>query len=414
LQRRVRANRRLFLPCLLSCLGLLGAAASAAAQQAPAATGPKACVFVVADLSDSPENAEFQDIIRSQLELELSQAGFQITESAKWQSARDQLGYSDRDLTRGTPAVEVGDAVGVQIVVTGFYRVESDRIVLELKAYDVLQRAFITGVLRTGTVDLSMYTLIDAAVARMLPEIRLLAAGPLPEDVQQVKEVTLFSQDEGADIYIAGEQRVGRIQQGVLTLPYFPLAVGSTIRIEKRKEGYYTATEDLEISSPQVEVTLRPLTRKTRWATELTWSTKQLLGFGLAQRWYPVTDLLFLAFEHYFYIQHDLTATGRAVLHNDLELLVGGYPFSRVDARFRVGLSTGLGMIVTYFSLPEQPVYTDFYINVINLWLEWNWSRWTTYLRSEALYGLGIGQDLLGRGMLANGAILTLGLVYKW
>jgi hypothetical protein len=85
-----------------------------------------------------------------------------------------------------------------------------------------------------------------------------------------------------------------------------------------------------------------------------------------------------------------------------------------VDARFRVGLSTGLGMIVTYFSLPEQPVYTDFYINVINLWLEWNWSRWTTYLRSEALYGLGIGQDLLGRGMLANGAILTLGLVYKW
>ncbi|MBN1836100.1 MAG: hypothetical protein JW820_09640, partial [Spirochaetales bacterium] len=263
-------------------------------------------------------------------------------------------------------------------------------------------------------VDLSMYTLIDAAVARMVPEIHLLAAGPLPKDVQQVKEITLLSPDEDAEIYLAGEQLVGRIQQGALTLPYFPLAVGSTIRIEKRREGYYTSTEDLEIVEPRVEITLRPLTPRTRWATELTWSTKQLLGFGLAQRWYPVTDILFLALEHYLYLQHDLTETGRAVFHHDLELLVGGYPFSRVDARFRIGLSTGLGMIVTYFSLPDQPVYTDFYFNVINLWLEWNWVRWAVFAGSEAKYAFGIGQNLLGRGMMGNGALVTVGVMYKW
>jgi hypothetical protein len=371
-------------------------------------------VFVVADLSDTAENARFQEVIRAQLELELREVGFQVIETDRWQKVRDALGYSDRDLTAGTRAVEVGDALGAQIVVTGFYRIEGERIVLELKAYDVLQRAFITGVLRTGTVDLSMYTLLDTAVARMVPEIRLLVAGPLPENVRQVKEITFFSQDEGAEIYLAGEQLVGRVQQGVLTLPYFPLAVGSTIRIEKRREGYYTSTEDLEITEPRVEITLRPMTPKTRWATELTWATKQLLGFGLAQRWYPVTDILFLSLEHYFYIQHDLTATGRAVLHNDLALLVGGYPFSKVDARFRVGLSTGLGMIITYFSLPDQPVYTDFYFNVINLWLEWNWVRWTVFVRSDAMYAFGIGQNLLGRGMMGDGALVALGVMYKW
>jgi hypothetical protein len=412
LQRCARAVRQLLFPCLFACLGFLLPAAGAAAQEA--ASEISVCVFVIADLSDSRDNLEFQYVIRSQLELELSEAGFQVIEGSSWEPVRDRLGYTDRDLTEGTNAVKTGDAVGAQIVVTGFYRVENDRIVLELKAYDVLQRAFITGVLRTGTVDLSMYTLIDTAVARMLPEIRLLASERPPEDVQQVKEITLFSQDEGAEVYIAGEQLVGRIQQGVLTLPYFPLAVGSTIRIEKRKAGYYTSSEDLEITAPRVEVTLRPLARRTRWATELTWSTKQLVGFGLAQRWYPVTDILFLAAEHYFYLQTNFAKGGSVAFHNDLELLVGGYPFSRVDARFRIALSTGFGMIVTYFSLPDQPVYTDFYLNVINLAVEWNWSRWMTYLRSEALYSLGIGTDLLGRGMMGNGAILTLGVMYKW
>jgi hypothetical protein len=413
-QQRVRVGSRYDISRLIGCLVWMLTAATLCAQQSRGHESLSACVLVVVDLSDSPENAQFQDVIRSQLELELGNVGFEVVDALRWQAARDRLGYDDRDLAVGTRAVEVGDAIGAQIVVTGFYRIEGGRIVLELKAYDVLQRAFITGVLRTGTVDLSMYTLIDTAVARMLPEIRLLAAGPLPKDVQQVKEITLYSRDEDAQVYLAGEQLVGRIQQGVLTLPYFPLAVGSTIRVEKRKEGYYTSSEDLEIGQPRVEITLRPMARKTRWATELTWSTKQLVGFGLAQRWYPMPDILFLAFEHYFYLQHNFAEGGKAVLHNDFELLVGGYPFSRVDARFRVAFSTGLGMIVTYFSLPDQPVYTDFYFNVINLSVEWNWRRWMTYLRTETLYGLGIGPNLLGRGMLGNGPVFTLGVMYKW
>jgi hypothetical protein len=392
-------------------LVLFGTASPAAPQTVDS---PLACAFRIVDLSVSGDNARFQEIIREQLELELGNAGYTLVPAGRWETVRDERGFADRDLTEGTKAIAVADALGAQLAVTGFYRVEEGRIVLSLKAYDVVQRAFITGVLRTGTVDLSMYTLIDTAMARMLPEIRLLSAGPVPQDVRQVKQITLYSPDEEMEVYLAGEQFAGRIRQGALTLPYFPLAVGSTLRIEKRKAGHYTAGEDLAIDEPRVEASLKPLTRQTRRVTELSWTNRQLMGFGLAQRWYPVPGILFLAAENYFYIQHDFTATGRAVLHDDLRFLVGGYPFSKVEARFRVGLSAGLGLIVTGFTVPRQPVFTDFYLNFINAWIEWNWPRWMVYARSEARYHLAVGRDLLGRGMVGNDPILTLGVAYKW
>ncbi|MBN1835892.1 MAG: hypothetical protein JW820_08575, partial [Spirochaetales bacterium] len=160
MKRGSRTALRVHLSLLFAGAMYLLAAAGLSAQEPPGGRRLSACVFVIADLSDSSEHAQFQEIIRAQLELELGAAGFEVIEAKRWQAARDELGYSDRDLTAGTKAVAVGEELGAQIVVTGFYRIEEERIVLELKAYDVLQRAFITGVIRTGTVDLSMYTLI--------------------------------------------------------------------------------------------------------------------------------------------------------------------------------------------------------------------------------------------------------------
>ena len=73
------------------------------AQEEPAAPGLSACVFVVSDLSDSAEYAQFQEIIRAQLEMELQNAGLELIEAPRWQAARDTLGYSDRDILE-TPA----------------------------------------------------------------------------------------------------------------------------------------------------------------------------------------------------------------------------------------------------------------------------------------------------------------------
>jgi hypothetical protein len=141
-----------------------------------------------------------------------------------------------------------------------------------------------------------------------------------------------------------------------------------------------------------------------------------MLGFGLAQRYYLKPDITFVAAEHYFYLQHNF-AGGLPVFHHDLRALFGAYLFTGPDSIFRLGVSTGLGFILSYFAVPGLGAFTDFYLNIVNISLELNFPRLLLYLRPEGRYALGIGRDLLGRGWLnvADGPPpITLGVVWKW
>ena len=82
-----------------------------------------------------------------------------------------------------------------------------------------------------------------------------------------------------------------------------------------------------------------------------------------------------------------------------------------------MGISAGFGFILSFFSVPTRSVYSDFYINFGNLWMEWNIKRWTIFLRVEGKYSVGIGKNLLGRSFVTLGGYgppVTLGLVRKW
>jgi hypothetical protein len=267
-------------------------------------------------------------------------------------------------------------------------------------------------------LNLSMFTLIDSAGARMLPEVRLPpeagAGAPAVDQPPQVRVVTLYSEDEGLEIYLPGDQFVGRIRQGALTLPPVPLPLGGTLTLVKKKPGYHDGRETVKLAEPVVEATLKPLVKQTEWATELTYTTAQLMGFGVAQRYYPRPDVLFLGAENYFYVQHSFLPENRPVFHDDIRLMVGGYPAAPVDSRFRVGVGTGMGAILTWmFDLDVAP-FVDYYWNVVNVWFEWNWRRTAVFLRSEARYALGVPGGLLGRGMYGEGPIVTLGVLRKW
>ncbi len=403
-------------PVLITVSLLLVPALLRAQDTGPEGAARSACVFTVADLSEGAAAREFERIISEQLEVELARAGYRIVPKEQWSRLRDERGLEPRDLVEGSRALEVADALEADLAVTGFYRVEEQQVILEIKAYDVVQRAFITGVLRAGRLNLSMYNLIDSAVARMLPQIRFFSSPQDAVEVPLVREVTLLSADEGAEVYLGGQQFVGRIREGRLTLPAMPLRVGSSVTVEKRKQGYYTASQDVRLRSPRVEARLRPLKKVSRWGTAATWSLGQAMGFGLAQRYYLNPDRLFLAAEHYFYLQHDFLPTSAPVFHNDLRLLVGGYPFSPVQAPLRISFSTGLGAILTYFWVP-QPAYLDLYWNVVNLTLELNVGQWVFFARQEARYALGLARNLLGRGMVGigdGGPQYTLGVMRTW
>jgi hypothetical protein len=385
----------------------------------PAALGAEnlsVCVFRAVDLSSSPENNQYREILTGQLNVELKGAGYRVLPPEVWDPIRERRGYGDLDLLAGEQALTVAEEARAQVALVGYYRVENRNVVLEIKCYDVQARAFVAGVLRTGRLSLSMYNLIAGAVQELLPQIRLIGQPPAFPQPAQAERITLLSPNEGAEILLAGAQPVGAIENGSLVLPPIPFPLGSAITVEKRLAGYHPSRESLLIREPVQAFKLRPLRRQARWATELNWTYGQVLGFGVAQRYYLKPDITFVAAEHYFYLQHNF-AGGLPVYHHDLRALFGAYVFTGPDSVLRLSLSTGAGFILSYFSIPDQGAFTDFYLNLINVSLELNFPRFLVYVRPEGRYALGIGPNLLGRGWLnvANGpSPITLGVAWKW
>ena len=413
---------------LLSMLLFLGAVAflpaqapsqapdQPSAQPRPASEQLPACVFRAVDLSPTAEYGEYQSILTGMLQAEVATSGFQVLPEATWDALREKRGYQDVDLLQGDKALEVAAQAGARLAVTGFYRVENRQFVLEIKCYDVQARAFIQGVLKTGRLTLAMYNLMDGAVKELLPKVRLVGKPPPPPGPAIAEQVTLVSKDEGAEILLAGSQTVGTIRDGSLLIPPIPFPVGSAITVEKRKEGYHPSRESLLLENPVQEFRLKRMRPLTRWGTEFNWTSGQVLGIGVAQRYYLKPDVSYVAAELYNYAQSNFSKS-HPLFHHDLRLLYGGYLFTGPDDLFRLGWSTGAGVILTWFTIADQGLYGDWYLNLINASLELNYRRVLVYLRAEGKYALGWGRNLLGQGMLSltqGPPPITMGFMWKW
>jgi hypothetical protein len=377
----------------------------------------KTCLFPTIDLSTTEEYREYQAIISNQLQVELRSAGFEIIPREEWEPVREQQDVRVVELYEGSEALEVARQIDAEIAVVSFYSVEDQQLNLEIKCYDVQQSALVSAVFKTARINLSIYNVIDEAVGELIPRIRLIGPPPVIES-PVVEKIALLSEDEGMEIYLGDEGYVGRITDGQLQLPPIPFAIGSQITIEKRKSTYHTGIETIKLKEPEMLVKLKPLRKKARTATELNWTLGQFMGFGLAQRLYLNPDSFFLAGEHYFYVQHNFSDS-KPVFHHDLRLLVGGYLFTGPHATFRMNLTTGFGMIATYFWLAGQPMYADFYWNLVNFAFELNFRRYLFYIRSEQKYALGWGPaNILGRQWISafgdGPTTFTFGVARKW
>jgi hypothetical protein len=378
----------------------------------------KTCLFPTVDLSASEKYREHQSIISNQLRAELKNAGLDIIPRKDWEAVRERQNVRMGELYIGESAIPVAKEAGAEIVIVSSFSVEDGLMAVDIKCYDVLQTALITGVFTTARINLSIYNSIAEAVAELIPKIKLLGPPPV-EQSPVVKEIALLSPDDEMQVYLGNEGFVGSITDGKLLLPPIPFAIGTKISIEKRKDGYHTGEETLKLKEPEMVIKLKPLRKQTRSATELNWTIGQLLGFGLAHRFYLKPDQTYLSAEHYFYVQHSFS-DGKPVFHHDLRALFGGYLFSGPHQSVRINISAGMGMIVTYFTLPDQPMYADFYWDIINMAFELNFNRFLVYLRSEVKYALGLGpKNLLGREWISvsgegGPTVFTLGIARKW
>ena len=238
-----------------------------------------------------------------------------------------------------------------------------------------------------------------------------------PITLEAIVSLVFQSKDEGMLISLDGREPAGRIVQGELEVPYVPFKVDSTILVRKEKEGYYPEVERVALYPGENRILLKPLQKMFKNEVGVGWTLGESLGATVEYRRYLEPDYLFFSITERLYFQYDSLPGSHPVFHNDVSLSMGGYLFSPYNDRFRIGCSLGVGVVITSFTVSDMPVYTDYYLNLGSPFLELNYNPWAVFLILRVQYGLGMGNDFLGRGFFTiqqGGVPITIGVRRKW
>jgi hypothetical protein len=414
----VRSNR-------LSSILILSLIACAVAPGLAAETpisGRKVCVFTIQNLTPGGAYAEYETGITETVEQEFDGAGARLIKRGAWSKA-PRMPQDPRDLLRSPAALAVAEDVGAGIAVNGSYSVQDEQILVSIQCWDVAERAPLSGFLRVWRFNLAFYnSLHEEITSKLVPRIALrndggvssgASAGSASSSALTVAEISFLSPNEGMEVLIEGETPAGVIEEGRLSWAAGDLAPGTELTVLKRKAGFHSARQAIRVGP---EVQLSPLAKETRESVEVDWTIGQLIGLGCAVRGYAVPDTIFTWISGYLSLQLPSTSAGRPVFHADTGMGIGGYLFFPPGSVVRLGVSTGLGAIFSFQPIAAAHPYADFYLNVVNWWLEANIKGITFFFRQEWKFTLGLVNSLLGRDwMMVAGAFppMTLGIELK-
>ena len=342
-------------------------------------------------LNDDEESLRFAGIIDEALRRELGLLGLELIAAEPGEPT--SLGAS----------VAQGRDVEATIVVGSTAFVERRELVMTFRAIDVASERLIEAAFSPTLVGVTVHNRIDEAVSELARRLEEFLANP--EERASIApfalSVSLYGAPEGMAVSYPGSEPLGRIEGGELVLPFEPYPVGSRLLLEKTHPDYHPDEETVQLTAPRNRFDLDPLWKKTRWAGEAYWTTGQLAGLGLGVRYYFDPDYWFVAGGNYFYMQPSPYENANPTAHNDLEAWTGRYILFDHDSRFRLGVGAGLGLILTRVAEAENALFTDFYLNLLSLWAEYNTYRWTYFLRMSGKVSLGIGNHLLGAGYMS-------------
>ena len=399
-------------PLLLAAV-ILGAVGLRAPAQAGEIT---ACVFPITVLGEAAGVAELGGVVRDALVRNLQVLGVRTLADPEWRPAARARGLADEDLLAGPAAAAVAREVGARMAVSGLVYIEGRQLALSVKVLDPRSARLVTSVYATTILGVTVHNRIAEVVDRLTPRLASFVnpEQDTPEVPPFVLEVTLISEIEGLEVKVGGVESGGRIEEGRLTLPFNPYPVGTRLAVHKEAAGYHSAMETVELDRPRSEIALSPLWPETRSSWHLHWTTGQLFGLGVGYRRYLRPDTSFLEADNYLYLQPSRHPGGELTIHNDLGMVVGRYLLLPYGSPVRFALATGLGVVLTKAPLPG--LFTDVYLNLASLILEYNRRTSMLYLRLDTKLALGIGNNLLGTEVMfleRFGPLLTLGLGWK-
>jgi hypothetical protein len=386
--------------CLLVC--------TAVTLPAQAVVSGQACVvFTVKDLSAQASTRDYEETITQAVSAAFGAGGYQVLSDSVWRAAAAARSVDLSRPVSESDALEVAGSVGAGLAVTGIYSVQDDEIYYSIQCWSVASGKLAAALQADTPFNLAFFSGLNLALSdNLLP--RLADAGQSPASV------VFVSPDEGMTVKLSGDQYIGRVINGRVSVPADSVVPGSKILLQKSKPGFHPAEQTVTLTAGKA-IPLKPLVKEHAKALELDSTLGQLLGLGAALRVYAVPDWSFFSMGSYLWVQPPANLALRAVLHTDAYFGFGGYLFLYPDAPVRLGVSTGTGLILSFLSTPGFPTYSDFYIDVLNWWVEARLFGITLFVRMELKYALGLGPNLLGQGwMVRNFPPTTLGVVIPW
>jgi len=357
-------------------------------------------------IGDAAENARYADIIARTSLIEFQQKGFVVTPAGKIESfAGSDVPDDVSEFEKKTLPRLQENAAGAKssFVVAILYHGDAALATVTVYAWNRNGKMVLSYQDRVRS-GLELYTRMTKSAEQFASgagkvESTAQTAGTTGDEPQKrgfVQQVVLYSWDEGAEIYVNKVIRVGVIIDGKLTLPYMPMPLQTRFVVEKRKNGYYSDTEEFILDEEWMELRLSPLEKITTHESVFLYSLGQFAGFGLGYNYNIMPKRIFLGAENYFYIQFGDSDQSNPVFHDDIRILAGYYLLNEPDIPIRVNLTTGAGVVLTFLSIPNAPIYTDFYFNLVNVSLEFRAWNTIVFLREEFKLGLGLGDNLLG------------------
>jgi sporulation protein YlmC with PRC-barrel domain len=370
------------------------------------------------DISDETLRQETEEQIKKQLIDELERQNLEYWDDSYVASAIRSKELSGSQLITQAAALELGKIAEVPVVITVEALDQETFLEFIITTWDVEGQRLISTDRKVSRSSVTRYIMINASINSVVEKLSGEYGIAAIQEDPKVRKITFISNQEGLEIYMPDGEMLGEITHSILNITDREYEIGTKILITKKLKGYRDAEQYIFLDKEKSAVPLSDLKKAQTLALEFNWTYTQMMGLGSGFRYYPIADWMYVSFDSYFYLQRDFsTPMGNDITHSDMRLLAGLYLGFGPESIFRVNVSLGAGLIISY-PLSRSDTYVDFYINPVNIALELNFEDWSFYLRPELKITLGIGDNNLHKGGIVlsdyNVPAITLGVLRKW
>ncbi len=295
------------------------------------------------------------------------------------------------------------------------------RLHLSISAYDTASGTLVAGVNGSGRTNVTLLNSIDRFLEELEPYLltyKTYIAEPSNPfvPVPEVRRLR-FRREDNRPVQISVEHgpRLLTAKDEETVVEGYPVTLGSEVLLQYEAPYSQSRSEVIRIEDPEQQIVIPELPDKERFAAQLQYSMGKMVGFGLGGRWYALPDRAYAALETDLFLSGVGTGAPNQILHNEYRLLVGLRPGSP-ENRFRLDLSTGLGVLITAPLVATASSYIDPYVSVVNVAAEARLGRFRPFARIGTNYVLSTDSPILEVGTQSaffNPAVAT-GVRYVW